>query len=219
MEARGGQSASPSADDAGLRACSAWRAIAAAPGDDAAASLVADAIASAACDRHRVAVLLVETGAGKGAAEAPADPDPLIDRLRPSLRDGGPIALADDRCLVVLRNLADSAQVFAHTRTIFEAAAAARVPAARPDAYRVRIGIGLFPEDGDTYEELIERASQALDDLRRVGKTGAGLCLRRRATPRPARGLRDCARPPRDSAGAPDLPVGHHARAPELPAQ
>lgn len=145
--------------------------------------MLSQAIANAVESRTRAAVMLI----GFESARACQTPTFFgLDCLqsiatRAGMRPGewAPIRLAGDSIVVVGSGFQSSGDVLHRGNEWLNAATATcrlRGPDTKPGCV---VGIGMFPEDGETSQELIARAEEALADLRLDHDRAAGFSMRR----------------------------------------
>jgi hypothetical protein len=144
---------------------------------------VANAIAKASHSRKRAAVMLVHFAPRCDCdGNAPcwdlglAD---LLARMQSRACEWGPLRLDATTLVMVVQDFDDSAHIQRRATEILTGIGSGWCPAGSDRMLECAIGIGLFPEDGETADKLLSRADEALCDLRAVGHNAAGFSLRR----------------------------------------
>jgi GGDEF domain-containing protein len=85
---------------------------------------------------------------------------------------------------MVVRGFEESSHAHRRAADILRTIETGWCRAGHEQALACAIGIGLFPEDGDTAESLLTRADEALCDLLALGHNASSFSLRRTVRPR-----------------------------------
>lgn len=147
------------------------------------AMMLSQAIADAAEARTRAAVMLIgfESACGEHG-EPPCWPRAIraiAERIGQRPSEWAPLQL-DARLLVVVGSGFRSGQAVAErARELLDAVNANCRACKLANAPACAVGIGMFPEDGATWQELLRRAREALADFHSVHRSAAGFSLRR----------------------------------------
>jgi predicted signal transduction protein with EAL and GGDEF domain len=157
------------------------------PGEWEASSLLVmtltQAIVDAAEARQRAAVLLIgfePDWSGISCAQDWAQTmDAVVQRIPNRRGDCRALRCGAAEIAVTLGKLGDSLAALVRANEILDALSRSDGVDGCGIAYRVAIGIGLFPEDGDAASRLLDRANEALADLRMMGLSAAGFSMRR----------------------------------------
>jgi len=151
-------------------------------------SILTRAIAEATVQRQRAAVMLIDFAprcAFKGAAPCCDLGLPtLLDRAGTQPGEWGPLRLDETGLIVIAQGFQDSVYIQRRAAVILESLESGCCPRGFERILDCAIGIGLFPEDGDTASALLLHAEQALHDLRAIGHNAAGFNLSRQLTRR-----------------------------------
>lgn len=146
-------------------------------------SKIAKAIMAASERRRRAAVLLLHFAPRCSCdGNAPcwdlglAD---LLARVPQQTGEWGPLRLDQTTLVMVAHGFRHSSHIQRRATDILTSVESGWCLAGHERMLECAIGIGLFPEDGNTAERLLARADEALCDLRAVGQNAAGFSLRR----------------------------------------
>jgi hypothetical protein len=144
---------------------------------------IAKAILEAAEQRRRAAVMLIQFAPRCGCNGAAPCWDiglsDLMARCGKFPGEWGPLRLDETTLVIVVQGFVDSAYIQRRASAILQSLTEGWCVADQDAKLDCAIGIGLFPEDGDCASMLLQRADEALRDLRAVGQNAAGFNLRR----------------------------------------
>ena len=144
---------------------------------------IARAILEAAEQRRRAAVMLIQFAprcSCNGAAPCwDLGLSGLLARCGKHPGEWGPLRLDETTLVMVVQGFVESADIQRRASAILQSLQEGWCVAGHDAGLDCAIGIGLFPEDGDCASTLLQRADEALRDLRAVGQNAAGFNLRR----------------------------------------
>ncbi len=145
--------------------------------------MLTQAIVNAAKVRQRAALLLIGFQPNWSCIDGARDWDQTINALAryiPNRRgDRGALRAGAEEIAVISGELGNSLDALVHANEILAVLSQPDCVDGCGIAYRVAIGIGLFPEDGASASVLLDRASEALADMRTMGLSAASFNMRR----------------------------------------
>ena len=144
---------------------------------------IAKAIREAADQRQRAAVMIIRFAPHCDCAGAAPCWDLGLSRLM-TMRakqagEWGPLRLDETTLILVAQGFEGSAYIQRRASAILQGLKDDWCVAGHGSRLDCAIGIGVFPEDGDCAPVLLQRADEALHDLRVAGQNAAGFNLRR----------------------------------------
>lgn len=152
------------------------------------ASQLNEAIGYAAQARLRSAALLIEVKPSFPTASQAEWLAGIAQRIAQQPHESAPLPWDDSTLALCCSGFERTQEVLERARRIVQALTGAVSFGSYPSGMHCKIGIGVFPEDGDCAQALLAAAADALADLRAMGGDTAGLCLRRRCVGLPPAG-------------------------------